>query len=176
MSVIIEGEKIKIKMTAGAAVTKGQVVYVSGAGQVAPADETNAGKVIGVADNDAAAGQEVEVIVFGKATVVADGAINPGDRVRAAPTAGRVVAENTIPNHTHTIPNIPVTAGVTALTADLGHDNTTGALQTTATSSVGIAVPDTNPASAGEHGRIIGIALGSAAAAGDQIEIFVCKM
>ena len=114
-SVVIEGETIKIKMTAGAAITKGQVVYVSGAGQVSPADETNAGKV--VAENNA---------------------------------------------------YIPVTAGVAALTADLGHDNTTGDLQTTAASSVGVKLP--------EHGRIIGIALGSAAAAGDQIEIFVCKM
>ncbi len=160
MSIIVEGNTIKLTFTAGAAITAGQVVYLSGPNQVSPATEANAGQVIGVAENNAAAGQSVEVIVFGIATVVADGPINPGDRVRAAPTAGRVVAENNA--------YIPVTAGVTALTADLGHDNTTGDLQTTAASSVGVKLP--------EHGRIIGIALGSAAAAGDSLNILVCKM
>jgi len=84
-----------LRFVAGASISKGQVVYVSGDGQVAPATDANAAKAVGVADNDASAGVDVFVIVYGKATVVADGAISAGDRVRAAPTAGRVVSEAT---------------------------------------------------------------------------------
>jgi len=55
-------------------------------------------------------------------------------------------------DHTHTNPNIPVTAGLAALTADLGHDNVTGALETTAAASVGIVQPSTDPAGGHDHG------------------------
>jgi len=163
-----------VVMKAGEALSKGDVVYVSGDKEVKKASASEAAKVIGVADGDVPAGALVPVIVYGVARVIADEAISAGDRVRAASTAGRVAKENTIPTHTHSNPNISVTAGVSALTADLGHNNSTGALETTAADSVGIAQPDTNPSSAGDWGRILGKALESAAGAGRNIEILVC--
>jgi len=180
VSVVIEGEKVKIKMTAATAITAGQVVYVSGAGQVSPATDANAAQVLGVADNDAAAGQTVEVIVLGKATVIADGPINPGDRVRAASTAGRVVAENTMPAHSHVAFSNSGTdaAPTTSATQKVVGGDGVEATNVYVTVESGAAAENINTSSdsAGEHGRIIGIALGSAAAAGDQVEIFVCKM
>jgi len=95
MGIKIESDKIMLKFTAGADISKGQVVYVSDDNEVSPATDAEAAKCVGVADNDASAGEEVYVIIYGKATVVADGAISAGDRVRAASTAGRVVSEST---------------------------------------------------------------------------------
>lgn len=202
MALIIEGDKLKAKFTAGAAITKGQVVYVSGANEVSPATDAEAAKCIGVADNDAAAGEEVEVVIYGIAEVVADGAISPGDRVRAAPTAGRVVAENSLPAHTHTItvddpghshvafknsgtdasPSTSATQkvvggdGVEATNVYVTVESGVAAEEIkTSSNTTGISASNSSE-SAGEHGRCIGIALGSASAAGDKLMILVCKM
>jgi len=187
MSLKISGSKILFTFTAGSAIAKGQVVYLSAAKTVEPATAANASKVVGVADADASAGESVDVVIYGVVSVTADAAISVGDRVIASDTtAGRVKSANTSgvsvtdAGHSHTMPKASVTAGVAALTADLGHDNTTGALETTAASSVGVTLPDTNSATTGitatfEHGRTIGIALGAAAGAGDSIDILVHK-
>jgi len=202
MGIKIDGDKLLLKFVAGAAITKGQVVYVSGDGQVSPATDANAAKAIGVADNDASAGEDVFVIVYGKATVVADGAISAGDRVRAASTAGRVVSENSMPTHSHTITvsdpghahiafknsgtdAAPTTSATQKVVGGDGSEATnvyvtveSGAASeniNTDTKTTGISASN-SAESAGEHGRCIGIALASASAAGDSITILVTKL
>jgi len=187
MAIKIDGDKILLKFTAGEAITKGQVVYLSGNNEVKPATSAVAEKCVGVADNDASAGEDVFVIVFGKATVVADDPINPGDRVSAAATAGRVIKTNS---------EIYATGGHnhTALETD-GADATPGAHQTLRTSPgsgsnssllIGVATAGQGATSVSTNtvsdsveipfGVCIGIALGSASAAGDSLTILVCKL
>jgi len=84
--------------TADEALVAGDVVYLSGAGLVKKASSANRSQTIGVAIEDAALGEDVPVLFAGKATVIADGAINPGDPVAAAATAGRVVG---LVSHAH---------------------------------------------------------------------------
>jgi len=188
MGIKIESDKIMLKFTAGEAITKGQVVYVSGDNEVSPATYAEAAKCVGVADNDASAGEDVFVIVFGKATVIADEPINPGDRVSAASVhAGRVIRTNSeiyeTGGHSHT-----------ALETD-GADATPGAHQTlrtypgsssnsslligVASSGQGATSVSTNTVSDSVEipfGVCIGIALSSASAAGDPITILVTKL
>ena len=165
------GDRIILTFTAGEALSEGDAVYLSAANTVKKADAANAAKAIGVADAAAASGADVDVVVYGKKTVTADGAIAVGDRVVAASTAGRVVAENSLPTHTHTQADLAITS-VAALDNDLGQDGA-GGLETTG-SGTAITTPDTDAASAGEHGRVIGKALGAASAAGDTLDILVC--
>jgi len=180
MALIIEGDKLKAKFTAGASITKGQVVYVSGANEVSPATDAEAARCIGVADNDAAAGEEVEVVIYGIAEVVADGAISPGDRVRAASTAGRVVAENSLPAHSHVAfknSGTDASPSTSATQKVVGGDGVEAAnVYVTVESGAGAEEIKTSSNSAGEHGRCIGIALGSASAVGDKLMILVCKV
>jgi hypothetical protein len=62
---------------------------------------TNGEKVIGVAQQTKTVGQAVLVKVYGTATVIADSAINSGDRIAASDTnAGRGVEWN---SHAHTV-------------------------------------------------------------------------
>jgi len=164
MGIKIDGDKILLKFVAADAITKGQVVYVSGDGQVSPADDANAAKAVGVADNDASAGEDVFVIVYGKASVVADGAISAGDRVRAASTAGRVVSENTRQNSLSTTTGNATHAACGATDAAYPSATSLGSFLTGASL--------TNE----ETGRCIGIALASASAAGDSITILVTKL
>jgi len=180
MGIKIDGDKILLKFVASAAITKGQVVYVSGDGQVAPATSANAAKCVGVADNDAAAGEDVFVIIYGKATVVADGAISAGDRVRAASTAGRVVSENSMPTHKHIAfknsgsDASPTTSATQKVVGGDGSEATN--VYVTVESGAASENINSSAVSAGEHGRCIGIALASASAAGDSIAILVTKL
>ena len=143
------GDRLILTFTAGEALSEGDAVYLSGANTVKKATAANAAKAIGVADAAASAGASVDVVVYGKKTVTADGAISVGDRVVAASTAGRVVAENsgTSAGHTHT-------------------ENTDASYTQNATTQ---SATDTV-----EHGRVIGKALGAAASAGDTLDILVC--
>jgi len=190
----LEVGKLLLSFTAAVAITKGQAVYISAAGSVSPATDANAGRVIGVANADAAAGASVEVIVYGLAEVVADGAIAVGDNVRAAATAGRIVAENSLtPVFTG---DALATHGHTALSsggADIlpaadqslvGGDgvDTTLLVGVDVAAQAAVSVP-TSANSAGTpsgtntaigHGRIVGKALSAAAIAGDIITILVC--
>ena len=144
----LDGKGIVEKFTAEEAITKGDVVYISAANEVKKAASANARQVIGVANRDASAGAEVEVIIYGKAEVTADGAISAGDSVIAAAAAGRVIAENSVTSngHTHT-ENLAATYTQNATTAE-------------ATDTV-------------EHSRVLGVALGGASA-GDKLMILVC--
>ena len=148
MGFLFKGNKLTVKFTAGASITTGQVVYLSGTKEVSPAATANSSKVVGVADNDASAGDSVDVVIYGITTVVADGAIAVGDRVRASDTAGRVIAENATPSagHTHT-------------------ENTAASYTQNATTG---SATDTI-----EQGRILGKALASAVAGG-SLDILVC--
>ncbi|WP_456478131.1 DUF2190 family protein [Geoglobus ahangari] len=72
-----------IKATAGAAITAGQLVELTGDETVSPASAGST-KVLGVAMKDAAAGELVTVITEGVVRVTAAGAITAGTKVQAA--------------------------------------------------------------------------------------------
>ncbi|MBU2613909.1 DUF2190 family protein, partial [Patescibacteria group bacterium] len=93
---ITEQDKLILTFTAAEAISAGEAVYISAAGSVSRATNANAPQIVGVANKAAAPGATVEVIIYGRAEVTADGAIAVGDRVRAAATAGRVVSENSV--------------------------------------------------------------------------------
>ena len=145
---IVKFEKLTVKFKAGENLVDGDVVYVSAVGEVSKAATANAAKVVGVADEDASAGENLDVVIYGKKAVVADGAIAIGDRVRAGATAGRVEAENIITSagHTHT-------------------ENTAAAYTQNATTE--------SSTDSIEAGRTLGKALASATAGG-SLEILVC--
>ena len=89
-------DKITLRFTAGAVIADKQAVYLSGVNEVSPVSSTvGTFKGIGVANGSAAVGEELDVVVYGQKTVVADGVITAGDRVIPAATAGRVVAGTT---------------------------------------------------------------------------------
>ena len=143
------GNRLILTFTAGEALSEGDAVYLSGANTVSKAAVANTAKVVGIVDAAASAGADVDVVIIGRKTVTADGAISVGDRVVAASTAGRVAAENsgTSAGHTHT-------------------ENTAASYTQNATTQ---SATDTV-----EHGRVIGKALGAAASAGDTLDILVC--
>ncbi len=78
-----------LPLTAGADITVGQVVELSGDGTVVPAGDGST-KVIGVALINAKAGEKVTVVTKGVVEVVASGSISAGDKVQSA--AGGKVA------------------------------------------------------------------------------------
>lgn len=84
-----------LTFTADAAITAGQVVYLSAARQVTPTAGASAA-VIGVAATDAADGDKVAVLVGGVVKVTASAAIAVGALVVSA-AAGKVatIASNT---------------------------------------------------------------------------------
>jgi len=172
--------KLTVVFTAGADISKGQVVYISGENTVSPATDANAAQCIGVADENASSGSPVRVVIFGITKVVADGVISPGDRVRAASTAGRVVAENSMPGHSHVAFKNSGTDASPATSATqkvVGGDGTEAAnVFVTVESGAAAENINTSSESSGEHGRCIGIALTAASAAGDEIKILVCKL
>ncbi len=86
-----EGKQIPLK--AGADITKGQVVELTGDETVAPTGGASS-KVIGVALIDAKAGENVTVITEGVVEVIAAGIIAAGDKVQSA--AGGKVAKVTL--------------------------------------------------------------------------------
>ena len=79
-----------LPFTAGADITAGQVVELSGDGTVVPAGDGST-KVVGVALTNAKAGEMVTVVTEGVVEVIAAGAINAGDKVQSA--AGGKVAK-----------------------------------------------------------------------------------
>lgn len=78
--------------TTSAAVTGGQVLIVSGNGTVAPSSAASVA-AIGVAANDAASGEQVNVITAGVCNLGASGAISAGGAV-AAGASGAVAAHS----------------------------------------------------------------------------------
>jgi len=174
-----ENGKITRKFTAAEAISEGDVVYIASDGRVAKATTTEARQAIGVAAETAlSAGDEIEVIIFGIAQVTADDAINPGDTVVPASTAGRVIAENSV-SHSHVAFKNSGTdaAPTTSATQKVVGGDGTEATNVYVTVESGAASEEIKTDSqAVEHGRAIGIALTAASAAGDTIEILVCKM
>jgi hypothetical protein len=76
---------------AGESISSNDVVSLHTDGKVYRASSTYP-NIVGVALNPASSGEVVRVLVMGVATVIADGAINPGDPVTWSPAvAGRVV-------------------------------------------------------------------------------------
>lgn len=163
VSIDLKNQALTAEYKANAAISDQELVALVGANAVAPAVDTEAQQTVGVADEAAASGDTVRVVLLGRKTVVADGAINPGDPVRAAATAGRVVAETNAPatSHTH---NLPGDASGTTVNAEL---DGSGNLAVGGGGSIEAADP------APEHARVAGKAIGSASAAGDAIDILV---
>ena len=193
MAIKIINERIIIPMTAGEALSEGDVVYVGGTNQVSKATTANASKVVGVADSNTVAGDTVDVVIYGKKKVVADGSISVGDNVRAGDTAGRVIAENSVTpsftgsalaGHNHkalSSGGADTTLGAhqqvvdgagTSTTLQLGVNTAAQAAVNVPTSSDSAGTPS-GSISAVEHGRIVGKALASAVA-GDSFDILVC--
>jgi len=200
---IAEAALITQYFTAGEAITEGQVVYVSGANTVSVADSTKRRQVIGVAAESAAVGEAVKVILYGIATVTADGAISVGDPVAAAPTAGRVVSltdpsTTSVAAHTHSISSVGNHTHSISTTGSYYHMISPGtcpaghsACVATAT-LLGMLVTSSTSGAAGAHNhggatgsagahshtipaaQIVGKALEAATAAGDKIKILVC--
>ena len=178
----IKGDRLIVTFVAGEDISEGDVVYIASAGTVKKATASVAAKVVGVADESASAGENIDVVIYGKKTVTADGAISPGDRVVAASTAGRVVAENSKSTSGHTHHAVQVKGSQTA--ADYANfvDLYDGAGNAPA-ATVKIGNPgggsdfylDTSSnTDTVEQGRVLGKALGSASGAGDTLEILVC--
>lgn len=78
-----------VTYAAAAAVTGGNLVFLSAAGQVTPTSAASA-VVVGVAETDAATGDYVAVSRGGVQRLVSGAAINVGDPVKSAAT-GRAV-------------------------------------------------------------------------------------
>lgn len=75
------------RFTAGAAVAAGEIVSMQSDGYVDPANTTSAAqKVMGVALQAAAAGQVIDVVVFGPVVCVTGA--TPGATIHASDTAG----------------------------------------------------------------------------------------
>lgn len=87
---------VEKKLVAGADITKGQVLYVSGDMTVSPTSAAT-GAVIGVAMMDAKAGEPIAVECEGLMKLTAASTINAGARVASA-AGGKVATgtENTI--------------------------------------------------------------------------------
>lgn len=88
--VLVYAEGRFVKATAGAAITAGQLVELTGDETVAPASADST-TVLGVAMKDAAANELVTVITSGVVEVTASGAISAGAKV-AADAGGKVKA------------------------------------------------------------------------------------
>jgi len=175
----IVSDKITITFKAGASLADGDVVYVSAAGEVKKAATAEAAKVVGVADSPAAAGENVDVVNCGKKRVVADGPIAVGDRLVAAATAGRVAVENAGTSgstggglaHNHDAGTLAVDDGTVAVTSAAANgDIISGNAGDTAITVDQLAAHSHSY----EQGRVVGKALGSAAAVGDALDILVC--
>jgi hypothetical protein len=83
-------DKIVLSFTAGAAITKGDPVYISDNNEVSPA--TSAQNCIGIALANVTAGKECPVLVRGRVKVKAGGAIAAGQAVYGADSSKRVLA------------------------------------------------------------------------------------
>lgn len=118
-------QAIVTEFTADAAVADEELVAITGADAVSPATDTEVQQTVGIADADAAVGEAVAVVIFGRKQVTADGAIDPGEPVVPAATAGRAVSElatsadhdHNVPNHEHNVADHTHTMGTHAHTA-----------------------------------------------------------
>ena len=88
--VLVYAEGRFVKARAGAAITAGQLVELTGDETVVPTSGASA-KVLGVALKDAAQDELVTVITEGVVEVIAAGAISAGDKVQSA-AGGKVAA------------------------------------------------------------------------------------
>jgi len=149
---------------AGTAVTVGQVVSLHADGKIYPSSPSYP-NIVGVAIDLAGAGGSVRVIVLGVAQVVADGAVNTGDPLTFSPTTpGRVVSYS---GHSHGV-SLSTSTFITSVGADTGYSiSTTGILSHTHAISTGSAVTGASVATA--INRVLGVALTSAATAGQSI-------
>lgn len=91
----------KRSFTAGAAVTGGQLLYISAANTVSPTSAATP-SWIGVAENDAASGGVVTVYCEGEHLLTASGSISAGDPVIPA-AAGAVATISTDTTYTHVV-------------------------------------------------------------------------
>ncbi len=134
-----------VELPAGAAVAANDALYLDSSGKVQKLTSAQEDNRIGVAQNAAALDETVRVQVAGKCTCVADASISIGDRVGAPPTtAGRVAtAANTL----------TVASGGTAVTS----------------SSANGAIVTGDPVVS----RVLGLALTTAASAGDNITVLL---
>jgi len=82
-------EAFIVQFTAGAAVSKGDPVYLSGDNQVSPA--TSAQDCVGIALTDASSGDPVSVCVRGIVKVRAGGAVTRGKAVYGGDSSKRVL-------------------------------------------------------------------------------------
>jgi len=178
----VKGDRLILTFVAGEDISEGDAVYLSAANTVKKAASANAAKVVGVADESASSGEEVDIVVYGKKTVTADGSISVGDRVVAASTAGRVAAENTKTTSGHTHHAVQVKGSQTAADQTAFVDLYDGAGNApTAATKIGNAgggsdfyIDTSSDTDSVEQGRVLGKALGSAASAGDTLDILVC--
>jgi len=133
---------VTAEFTADADIADEDVVALTGADAVSPADDTMVQEAVGIADGAAAIGEDVEVVIMGKKQVVADGAVAIGEPVIPAATGGRAASEaaqstshthsspshsHNVQNHSHTMPNHGHTAFQTG-----GSDTAPGAHQAVA--------------------------------------------
>jgi len=178
----IKGDRLILTFVAGEDISEGDVVYLSAANTVKKAASANAAKVVGVADESAAAGENIDVVVYGKKTVTADGSISVGDRVVAASTAGRVVAENSKSTSGHSHHAVQVKGSQTAADytsfVDLYEGDGSSPAATVKIGNPGggsdFYLDTSSNTDTVEQGRVLGKALGSASGAGDTLDILVC--
>lgn len=189
----LDGQQITDTFTAGAAISDQEVVAITGDDQVSPASDTEIQETIGVANENADAGAEVEVVILGRKTVTADGAVSPGEPVVPAATTGRAVPEaaqdgshvHAMGSHGHTALETDGTDaapaahqgvlagdGGTDTTLVAGVDTSAQAAETVATSTDDIGdtnSTDTSP----QNARSFGMAVTTAASAGDSFDVLV---
>lgn len=177
----VKTDGLTMDFTAGAAITAQQVVAITGDNTVSPADNNLRSESIGVALESVAQAETVEVLIYGKTTVVADGSISAGDPVQAASTAGRVISYTT---HSHSNP----TTGTPSATKDVltevthdsgecpdGHANCVVGIVSSSATAVAHNTHTHTQSSTGtkNNARVVGKAL-TAGGSGDSIDILVC--
>lgn len=145
-------------MTAGEALSTKDVVYISGNDTVMKVTGSNAA-IIGVAKAAISSAAEGSIAVFGRATVVAGGAITAGDLVVGA-ASGRVVK---------------FTPTATKMTGSHTHSVSVGAIyQVSETDTADVSFSVTSGDFIG--GKILGKALTTQASAGGDVDIFISVM
>lgn len=103
----------KLTLTAGAAITGGQLVYISAASTVSPTTAAT-GAWLGIAAHDAANGALVTVMTEGVHTVAASGAIAAGAAVIGA-TGGAVATVASDASDGANIVGVALTAAASSL-------------------------------------------------------------
>jgi len=146
-----------VTFEAEAAVKAGNVVYLSSVGKVKKTDGAR-NDVVGVALNDAEAGELLEVLCWGRIKVIAAGAISLGARIVSA-ADGKVQAAASL---SVVLDYVKGTA-----TTYVPDDSTIGGVSLAASGTL----PTTESGSVPPGGVVIGLALEAATADGDEIEV-----